>query len=110
MADWKYPTILLVMTLMSLLFIINQKQENFVFEISSNKLKFHSNWTSDLYRLKNTQQLKQSLKIKDLTELDLSFAHSKFPQNFTRYLFTSPFPVNLEKVKINVGSTAINNR
>jgi len=78
MADCKSSTIILFIALASLIFVINEKRENYAFEISGSTLKYHSNWTSSFNKLSGRKELNEALKISSLTNLDLSFAHSNF--------------------------------
>ncbi len=48
MADWKTPTIVLVMVILVLLSMFNMENKNHSFEINSDTLKYHANWTSKI--------------------------------------------------------------
>lgn len=47
------------------------------------------------------------MKIKTITDLDISLAHSKIQPIEVKLLFPYPFVSGLKKVKINVGSTPL---
>lgn len=104
MVDWKSSIIVLFLVFTSLIFILNEDKENFAFEISSQTLKFHSNWTSSLNKLQMREQLQEALRIDEIRNLDLSFAHSNFKPEFITELFKTPFSSSLETVKLNLGS------
>lgn len=46
MVNWKSSIIVLVLALAFFNFFINEQKEHFEFDISSETLKYHSNWTS----------------------------------------------------------------
>lgn len=63
MVDWKSSIIILFLAFTSLIFILNEDKENFAFEISSQTVKFHSNWTSSFGKLQMKEQLQEALRI-----------------------------------------------
>ena len=76
MVDWKSSIIVLFLVFTSLIFILNEDKENFAFEISSQTLIFHSNWTSSLNKL----QMRELMNIQPqiaLIDADVElFAHA----------------------------------
>ena len=90
-------------------FILNAHSDH-EFSISRDKLKFHSNWTTSIDRVRHLSELRNALTFDNIQELDLSFAMSTsldlddisqiIPGMFKQY----------KKINLNFGNVPLGNK
>ena len=104
--DWKTTATIFVMTLLILKFFAVVEQEHQAFEVSSEHIKYHANWTSPQDELHHAKQLKDSYALSGVKTLDLSLAMSSLSFRQIKDLLPIRFKA-YESIKLNFGNNPI---